>query len=209
MATPEQLTRRRCRPAAEQARRVRTLDAADRGPARDQAHVGLLPLHGAFGRVSGNGTVTAAGDATGIITVNADRLTPRTGSGISICLGRLLDIAVHRTSPSPRQRHPGGRQRTDHGNPHLRDRTRPASFDANGLGRRWRGPAGRKDPSQPAGLRHDVELHRYRGDGPTPSSCTPCSPASRTALPKDRRARHAPKRAQSASTPATCAGRTA
>ena len=49
-------------------------------PARSEVRLtsrhtwGLLPLHGAFGQVSGSGTVTAAGDVTGVLAVAAESI---------------------------------------------------------------------------------------------------------------------------------------
>jgi hypothetical protein len=52
-----------------------TLDPARTEVLLETRHTwGLRPLHGVFRQVSGNGTVTAAGDATGIITVNAESI---------------------------------------------------------------------------------------------------------------------------------------
>jgi len=49
-----------------------TLDPArSKVQLRTRHTFGLLPLHGVFRKVSGNGTVTAAGDASGVMTVAA------------------------------------------------------------------------------------------------------------------------------------------
>src|ERR1700728_4982137 len=57
---------------------------------------GLRPLHGAFRQVSGNGTVTAAGDASGVITVNAESIdTKNPQRDKHLRSGDFFDIAIH------------------------------------------------------------------------------------------------------------------
>jgi polyisoprenoid-binding protein YceI len=52
-----------------------TLDAARSEVRLETRHTwGLLPLHGVFHRVTGHGTVTPAGEATGVITVAAESI---------------------------------------------------------------------------------------------------------------------------------------
>jgi polyisoprenoid-binding protein YceI len=93
---------------------------------------GLRPLHGVFRKVSGSGTVTAAGDAAGIITVNAESIdTKNPQRDKHLRSGDFFDIAVHPditfaadgVSPSA-----DGVRVT--GTLTIRDRTRPAAFDA-------------------------------------------------------------------------------
>jgi polyisoprenoid-binding protein YceI len=52
-----------------------TLDSARTQVRLETRHSwGLAPLHGVFGQVSGSGTVTAAGDVSGVVTVAAGSL---------------------------------------------------------------------------------------------------------------------------------------
>ncbi len=93
---------------------------------------GLLPLHGVFRQVTGNGTVTAAGDVTGVITVAAgsiDTRNPRRDKHLRSA--DFFDIANHpdltyaADSASPAD---GGVRVT--GRLTVRGRTLPVPFDA-------------------------------------------------------------------------------
>jgi polyisoprenoid-binding protein YceI len=135
MATPEQLT-----PAALQALLQEgklagswTLDEARTEVLLETRHTwGLLPLHGAFRRVSGSGTVTATGDATGIITVNAESIdTKNPQRDKHLRSGDFFDIAVHPDITFAADSvSPAGDSVRVSGTLTIRDRTRPASFDA-------------------------------------------------------------------------------
>jgi polyisoprenoid-binding protein YceI len=93
---------------------------------------GLLPLRGVFGQVSGHGTITEAGDASGVITVTAesvDTKNPRRDKHLRSA--DFFDIANHpeftfaADSVTPAD---GGVRVA--GTLTVRDRTNPASFDA-------------------------------------------------------------------------------
>jgi polyisoprenoid-binding protein YceI len=110
-----------------------TLDPARTEVLLETRHTwGLRPLHGVFRQVSGNGTVTAAGDATGIITVNAESIDTknpqrdkhlRSGDFFNIAVHPDITFAADGVSPT------GDGVRVT-GTLTIRDRTRPASFDA-------------------------------------------------------------------------------
>jgi polyisoprenoid-binding protein YceI len=110
-----------------------TLDPARTEVLLETRHTwGLRPLHGVFRKVSGNGTVTATGDATGIITVNAESIDTknpqrdkhlRSGDFFNIAIHPDITFAADGVSPSA-----DGVRVT--GTLTIRDRTRPASFDA-------------------------------------------------------------------------------
>jgi polyisoprenoid-binding protein YceI len=110
-----------------------TLDPARSEVLLETRHTwGLLPLHGVFRQVSGNGAVTAAGDVTGIITVNAESIDTknpqrdkhlRSGDFFNIEVHPDITFAAEGVSPA------GDGVRVT-GTLTIRDRTRPASFDA-------------------------------------------------------------------------------
>jgi polyisoprenoid-binding protein YceI len=110
-----------------------TLDPARTEVLLETRHTwGLRPLHGVFRQVSGSGTVTAAGDATGIITVNAESIDTknpqrdkhlRSGDFFNIAIHPDITFAADGASPT------GDGVRVT-GTLTIRDRTRPASFDA-------------------------------------------------------------------------------
>jgi polyisoprenoid-binding protein YceI len=110
-----------------------TLDPARTEVLLETRHTwGLRPLHGVFRQVSGSGTVTAAGDATGIITVNAESIDTknpqrdkhlRSGDFFNIAIHPDITFAADGASPA------GDGVRVT-GTLTIRDRTRPASFDA-------------------------------------------------------------------------------
>jgi polyisoprenoid-binding protein YceI len=107
-------------------------------PARSQVRLktrhtwGLLPLSGVFRQVSGNGTVTAAGDVSGVITVAAESIdTKNSRRDTHLRSADFFDVANHpdftfaADSVRPAE---GGVQVT--GRLTVRGETRPASFDA-------------------------------------------------------------------------------
>ena len=93
---------------------------------------GLAPLHGVFRQVSGKGTVTAAGDVSGVVTVAAESVDTknprrdkhlRSADFFDIANHPDFTFAVDGASPS------SGGVRID-GSLTVAGRTRPASFDA-------------------------------------------------------------------------------
>ena len=107
-------------------------------PARSQVLLetrhtwGLLPLHGVFRQVSGNGTVTAAGQVTGTVTVAAGSIdTKNTMRDKDLRSAKVFDIANH---PDVTYTVDGMRPASEGvrvtGNLTVRGRTRPLSFDA-------------------------------------------------------------------------------
>jgi polyisoprenoid-binding protein YceI len=110
-----------------------TLDAARSEVVLKTRHTwGLLPLTGAFRQVSGNGTVTAAGDASGVITVAAGSVdTKNKRRDEHLRSADFFDIANHpdftfaadAVTPASRGVRVAGRLT-------VRGRTRPVSFDA-------------------------------------------------------------------------------
>ena len=93
---------------------------------------GLAPLQGVFRQASGNGTVTAAGDVTGVITVAAGSVdTKNARRDAHLRSADFFDVATHpdfaftADGVSPAD---GGVRVT--GSLTVRGRTRPASFDA-------------------------------------------------------------------------------
>ena len=110
-----------------------TLDEARTEVLLETRHTwGLRPLHGAFRKVSGSGTVTAAGDATGIITVNAESIdTKNPQRDKHLRSGDFFDIAIHPDITFAADGvSPAGDGVRVTGALTIRDRTRPASFDA-------------------------------------------------------------------------------
>jgi polyisoprenoid-binding protein YceI len=107
-------------------------------PARSQVHLktrhtwGLRPLHGVFREVAGNGSVTAAGDVTGTITVAAGSIDTknkqrdkhlRSADFFDIATHPHFTFAVDGVAPASE-----GVRVT--GSLTVRGRTRPVSFDA-------------------------------------------------------------------------------
>jgi polyisoprenoid-binding protein YceI len=92
----------------------------------------LLPLHGIFREVSGNGTVTAAGNASGVITVGAgsiDTRNPRRDNHLRSA--DFFDVANHPDftyAADSVSLADGGARIT--GRLTVRGRTLPAPFDA-------------------------------------------------------------------------------
>jgi polyisoprenoid-binding protein YceI len=93
---------------------------------------GLRPLHGVFRQATGNGTVTAAGDASGVLTVAAASIdTKNSTRDKHLRSADFFDIANHpditfaADSVSPAD---GGVRITGHLT--IRGKTLPESFDA-------------------------------------------------------------------------------
>ena len=93
---------------------------------------GLRPLHGVFGQVTGNGTVTAAGQVTGTLTVAAGSIdTKNKMRDKDLRSAKLFDVASHPDiayTVDGMQPASGGVRVT--GSLTVRGRTRPLSFDA-------------------------------------------------------------------------------
>ena len=109
-----------------------TLDPARSEVRLETRHTwGLRPLHGAFRQVTGNGTVTAAGDVSGVITVTARSIDTKNPIRTSLRSADFFDIATHPdltftvdgVSLADESVRVTGRLT-------VRGRTRPASFDA-------------------------------------------------------------------------------
>ena len=110
-----------------------TLDPARSEVRLETRHTwGLRPLHGAFRQVTGNGTVTAAGDVSGVITVAAGSIDTRNPiRDKHLRSADFFDIATHPdlaftadgVSPADEGVRVTGRLT-------VRGRTRPVSFDA-------------------------------------------------------------------------------
>jgi polyisoprenoid-binding protein YceI len=110
-----------------------TLDPARSEVRLESRHTwGLLPVHGVFGQVTGNGTVTEAGQVTGTLTVAAGSIdTKGKARDKDLRSAKLFDIANHPDitySVDGMQPASGGVRVT--GNLTVRGRTRPLSFDA-------------------------------------------------------------------------------
>ena len=108
-------------------------------PARSEVRLesrhtwGLRPLHGVFGQVTGNGTVTAAGQVTGTLTVAAGSIdTKNKTRDKDLRSAKIFDIANHPdityTVDGMQPASGGGVQVT--GSLTVRGTTRPLSFDA-------------------------------------------------------------------------------
>jgi polyisoprenoid-binding protein YceI len=107
-------------------------------PARSEVRLqsrhtwGLLPVRGVFGQVTGNGTVTAAGQVTGTLTIAAGSIdTKNNRRDKDLRSAKLFDIASHPDityTVDGIQPADGGARVT--GSLTVRGRTRPLSFDA-------------------------------------------------------------------------------
>jgi polyisoprenoid-binding protein YceI len=107
-------------------------------PARSQVRLesrhtwGLLPVHGVFRQVAGNGTVTAAGQVTGTLTVAAGSIdTKNKRRDKDLRSAKIFDIASYpdiTCTVDGMQPADGGVRVT--GSLTVRGRTRPLSFDA-------------------------------------------------------------------------------
>jgi polyisoprenoid-binding protein YceI len=109
-----------------------TLDAARSEVRLKTRHTwGLRPLHGVFHQVSGSGTVTAAGDVSGVVTIAAGSVDTknairdkhlRSADFFHVAAHPDITFTVDGVSPAD-----GGARVT--GTLTIRNRTRPASFD--------------------------------------------------------------------------------
>ena len=112
-----------------------TLDAARSGVRLQTRHTwGLAPLQGVFHQVAGNGTVTAAGEVSGVITVAAGSVdTKNSKRDAHLRSADFFDIATH---PDITFTADGASPADDDGSVRItgsltiRGRTLPASFDA-------------------------------------------------------------------------------
>jgi len=110
-----------------------TLDATRSEVKLETRHTwGLRPLHGVFRQVTGDGTVTTAGDVSGVVTVAAGSIDTknstrdrhlRSADFFDVAAHPDLTFAVDGVAPAD-----GGVRVT--GRLTIRGRTRPASFDA-------------------------------------------------------------------------------
>jgi polyisoprenoid-binding protein YceI len=116
-----------------------TLDAARSEVRLETRHTwGLRPLHGVFRQVSGSGTVTTAGDVSGVVTVAAGSIDTknsirdkhlRSADFFDIASHPDLTFAVDGVAPDDGATPADGRVRVT-GSLTVRGRTRPASFGA-------------------------------------------------------------------------------
>ena len=116
-----------------------TLDATRSEVRLETRHTwGLRPLHGVFRQVSGSGTVTAAGEVSGVVTVAAGSIDTknsirdkhlRSADFFDIATHPDLTFAVDGVAPDDGATPADGRVRVT-GSLTVRGRTRPASFGA-------------------------------------------------------------------------------
>jgi len=116
-----------------------TLDATRSEVRLETRHTwGLRPLHGVFRQVSGSGTVTTAGDVSGVVTVAAGSIDTknstrdkhlRSADFFDIASHPDLTFAVDGVAPDDGATPADGRVRVT-GSLTVRGRTRPLSFDA-------------------------------------------------------------------------------
>ena len=116
-----------------------TLDATRSEVRLETRHTwGLRPLHGVFRQVSGSGTVTTAGDVSGVVTVAAGSIDTknsirdkhlRSADFFDIASHPDLTFAVDGVAPDDGATPADGRVRLT-GSLTVRGRTRPASFGA-------------------------------------------------------------------------------
>jgi len=110
-----------------------TLDPARSEVRLESRHTwGLLPVHGVFGQVTGNGTVTEGGQVTGTVTVTAGSIDTKSKMrDKDLRSAKIFDIANHPDityTVDGIQPASGGARVT--GNLTVRGRTRPLSLDA-------------------------------------------------------------------------------
>ena len=93
---------------------------------------GLRPVHGVFRQVSGNGTVTAAGQVTGILTVAAGSVDTKSAMrDKDLRSAKLFDIASHPDiTYTVDGMQPASEGVRVTGSLTVRGRTRPFSFEA-------------------------------------------------------------------------------
>jgi polyisoprenoid-binding protein YceI len=110
-----------------------TLDPARSQVLLETRHTwGLLPLHGAFGQVTGNGTVTAAGQVSGTVTVAAGSIDTKSKMrDKDLRSAKVFDAANHPdiTYTVDGMQPTAGGVRVA-GSLTVRGRTRPLAFDA-------------------------------------------------------------------------------
>ncbi|MGD0243873.1 MAG: YceI family protein [Streptosporangiaceae bacterium] len=110
-----------------------TLDPARSQVLLETRHTwGLLPLHGVFRQVTGNGTVTAAGQVTGTFTVATGSIDTKSKMrDKDLRSAKLFDTANHPdiTYTVDSMQPTGGGVRVA-GSLTVRGRTRPLAFDA-------------------------------------------------------------------------------
>jgi polyisoprenoid-binding protein YceI len=110
-----------------------TLDPARSQVLLETKHTwGLLPLHGVFRQVTGNGTVTEAGQVSGTLTVGAGSIdTKNKMRDKDLRSAKVFDIASHPDiSYTVDGMQPAGAGVRVTGSLTVRGRTRPLSFDA-------------------------------------------------------------------------------
>jgi len=110
-----------------------TLDPARSEVLLESRHTwGLRPLHGAFGQVTGHGTVTAAGHVTGTLTVAAGSVdTKNKMRDKDLRSAKVFDAANHPDiTYTVDGMQPAGEGVRVTGSLTVRGRTRPLSFDA-------------------------------------------------------------------------------
>jgi polyisoprenoid-binding protein YceI len=110
-----------------------TLDPARSEVRLESRHTwGLLPVRGVFGQVTGNGTVTEAGQVTGTLTVAAGSVdTKSKARDKDLRSAKLFDIANHPDiTYTVDGMRPAGEGVRVTGSLTVRGRTRPLSFDA-------------------------------------------------------------------------------
>jgi polyisoprenoid-binding protein YceI len=110
-----------------------TLDPARSQVLLETRHTwGLLPLHGVFRQVTGNGTVTAAGQVTGTLTVAAGSIdTKNKMRDKDLRSAKVFDAANHPDITYTADRvQPASEGARVTGSLTVRGRTRPLSFDA-------------------------------------------------------------------------------
>jgi polyisoprenoid-binding protein YceI len=113
-----------------------TLDATRSEVKLETRHTwGLRPLHGVFRQVTGHGTVTEAGDVSGVVTVAAGSIdTKNSTRDKHLRSADFFDVANHPDltftvdGVAPADSPAGGGARVT-GRLTVRGRTRPASFD--------------------------------------------------------------------------------
>ena len=134
-------------------------------PARSEVRLesrhtwGLLPVHGVFRQVTGNGEVTAAGQVTGTLTIAAGSVdTKNNRRDKDLRSAKIFDAANH---PDITYTVDGIQPADDGvrvtGSLTVRGPHPPALFRREGLRRRGRGRTGRRGPGQPGGLRPDIQ----------------------------------------------------
>ena len=99
---------------------------------RSKSMWGLVPVKGVFRQVSGQGTVSPTGDASGTVTVSAASIDTKNKKRDTHL--RSKDFFDSDTYPditfTVNQAQPSGQGVTVSGNLTVRDRTRPVTFDA-------------------------------------------------------------------------------